>query len=63
MDEKLKDVFSYLHKKEYPRKADKCMKRGIRRATSLSKLKDREVVLKGTDRKWIADKDQQKRIL
>lgn len=63
MDEKFEEVFSYLHRREYPREADECMKRGIRRTASLYELKDGEVMLKGTTRKWIADKEQQKTIL
>ena len=61
--QKFTDVFSYLHSNEYPSNADKARKRSIRRTSSLFELRDGEVLLKGTRRRWIADKEQQKMIL
>ena len=63
MDEKFEEVFSYLQSNQYPKGVDKCTKRSIRRTASLYELKDGEILLRGTTRKWIADKEQQRRIL
>ena len=61
--EKFNEVFTYLQRKEYPHEADKVQKRSIRRSASLYEVKNGEVVLKGTNRRWVADVEEQKRIL
>lgn len=61
--EKFREVFTYLRSKEYPAEADKDRKRSIRRTASLFELKDGEVVMKGTRRRWVANREQQMMIL
>ena len=61
--EKLKDVFSYLHSNQYPSEADKSRKRSIRRTSALFELRDGEVVLKGTRRRWVPGREEQAMIL
>ena len=61
--EKFREVFSYLLSNKYPTDADKARKRAIRRTSCLFELKEGELVLKGTKRKWIPDKEQQRMIV
>lgn len=63
MEDKFTAVFNYLHKKQYPMGANKLRKRIIRRTAALFDIKDGEVMLKGTRRKWVPHDDQQKMIL
>ena len=61
--QKFNEVFAYLQKKEYPGESDKVRKRSIRRSATLYEIKDGDVVLKGTNRRWVANEKEQRRIL
>ena len=63
MEGKYKEVFSYIHSNKYPHGVDKVKKRSIQRTALLYKLKDGNSVLKGINRRWIKEAEQQRMVL
>ena len=62
-ERKYTEVFNYLWKNEYPDGADKCKKRSIRQMSGSYEVKDGLLVLKGTNRRWIANEKEKSMIL
>ena len=62
-EQKYIGVFNYLLKNVYPDEADKSKKRSIHQMCANYELKDELLVLKGTNRRWIANESEKRMIL
>ena len=61
-ERKYEEVFNYLCNRDYPIGSDKAKKRSVRQKSAKYELKDGSLLVKGTNRRWIA-RDEEKMIL